>query len=101
MIFKIKNPFADIKEVDLSEKELDYITAIVSGVERGKALKIMHMTPVELSKLYFKFGLTNKARIREMQMATIIGKSRIITKEICKRVADKYGFSECLEFGEA
>ncbi len=102
MKFKIKNIFdPSIIAVELSEKELEYITAIISGVERQKVLKTIHMTPVELSKLYLKFGLTNKARVRECQMATITGMSGFVTKEICKRVADKYGFSECLELCEA
>lgn len=102
MQVRIKNIFEpSIIAVELSEKELEYITAIISGVEHQKVLTTLHMTPVELSKLYIKFGLKDKTKIREVQIATITGMSGFVTDELFKKVAEKYGFSECLEMCEA
>ena len=78
MKLKIRNPFADITEVNLTDKELKYTMAIVSGDDRQETIKTMHMTPVELAKLYEKFGLTDKTKIREVQLATIIGMSGLL-----------------------
>ena len=102
MNVRIKNIFEpSIIAVDLSDKELDYITALVSGVGQERALNTIQLTPEELEKLYFKFGLSDTTKLREVQIATITSMSNFVTKDICSRVADKYGFTECLKFGES
>lgn len=99
MIFKIEeNIFApDVTEVDLSEKEIEYIAMMISGVKQPKIKHILPITNSELKKLYNKFGLTDKTKIRYMQIATIVGMNDLISEDTLLKVSKKYFLVECEE----
>ena len=60
----------NIKEVDLTEKEVDYIVMLASGVQDEKIKELLNINHSELEVLYQKFGLTNKQRVRDLQLTT-------------------------------
>ena len=62
MKFKnVRNVFApEIKEFELSEKELDYISMLSSGVDKKKVMKLLAMSYAKIRDFYSKLGLTDK-----------------------------------------
>ena len=101
MKYQIKNMFdPEITEVDLTEKELAYMTAIASGVTGKRAAQVLNLKQQDVRKLYLKFGLTNSTKNRAVQIATIAAISKLINKDTFLTFGNKYGFKECIEFGE-
>ena len=101
MKFQIKNMFApEINEVELSEKEIAFITAIASGVTGKKASQVLNLKQKDVKNLYLKFGLTDTTKNRGIQIATIAVTNKLINKDTFLIFGDKYGFTECIEFGE-
>lgn len=102
MRYEIKNMFApEVTEVDLSEKELDYITAIAANVTRKRALQAIQLKAQDIKDLYLKFGLTDSTDSHPyVQMTVLAVTNNLINKNKCFEVASKYGFTECSELGE-
>ena len=102
MKFKIsENPFQPtITSVDLSEKEVDYLMMLVSGVEQKQIDNLLSIKKSELEILYLKLGLTNKKRVRDMQATTIIAMNNIITPELLLRTNKKFNLNELSEMSD-
>lgn len=95
--FKIQNMFApEISDIELSDKELAYVTAIASGVTRKLALQKINLSAKDVKNLHSKFGLA-ATKNRAMKMTVVAAASKIINKDICTRVAKKYGLKDCAE----
>lgn len=102
MKYKIENMFdPSITDVELSEKELAYMTAVASGVTRKQALQVLQLKAKDVKDLYLKFGLMDLTKSRVTQMITIAAINRLINKNTFLTFGDKYGFMESREFGES
>lgn len=98
---KIKNIFApEIKEVELSETEIEFVSILAAGVEKKKAAKILSMTYYKQRKLFDKLGLTVKGRKHHVQAVTLFMENKIIKDEIFSELYKKYGLIECKEMVE-
>ena len=102
MKFELKqNIFATgIKKVDLSDKEADYIIALASGVDKDEILKCFSLTDNDIEKLYLKFGLKNKKRLRDIQLVTLACMSNFISEYCDKNKNKKFDFPECQELAD-
>lgn len=58
------------------------------------------MADDDIEKLYDKFGLKNKERIRDTQLATIACMGNFIDEYFEKTADKKFNFSECQELAE-
>ena len=82
------------KEVDLTEKEVDYIMMLASGVNKDRITEILIINDVEIENLYLKFGLTNTKRIRDNQLATVVASNSLLNAEVLTSVYNKYKLEE-------
>ena len=87
----------NIKEVDLTEKEVDYIVMLASGVQDEKIKELLNINHSELEVLYQKFGLTNKQRVRDMQLTTIMAMKNLITPELIMHTKKRFNLIELKE----
>jgi hypothetical protein len=79
MRYSIINKFApNIKEVELSEKELKYIQELAQGEERTDTMRRLNITKEEEESLYNKLGLNNKKRHRDVQAVVIAVENKLI-----------------------
>lgn len=97
----IKNIFApQIKEFDLTEKEIEYLSMLSAGVEKKRVMQILSITYAKIRDLYKKLGLTDKTMKRDIQAVTIMGTNNLITDKILLDIYKKYGIVECKELAE-
>ena len=87
----------NIKEVDLTEKEVDYIVMLASGVQYEKIIELLNINHSELEVLYQKFGLTNKQRVRDMQLTTVMAMNNLITPELIMHTKERFNLIELKE----
>lgn len=85
------------KEVDLTEKEVDYIVMLASGVQDEKIKELLNIKNSELETLYVKFGLTNKKRVRDMQLTTVMAMNDLITPELIMQTKERFDLIELKE----
>jgi len=79
MRYKIVNQFDQgIVEVDLTEKELQYIHDIAKGEEKDNVMTSLCITSEEIETIYTKFGLTNKNRDRDVQVVVIAMMNKLV-----------------------
>ena len=88
------------KEVDLTEKEVDYIVMLASGVQDEKIKELLNIKNSELETLYVKFGLTNKKRVRDMQLTTVMAMNDLITPELIMQTKERFDLIELKEMIE-
>ena len=88
------------KEVDLTEKEVDYIVMLASGVQDEKIKELLNIKYSELETLYEKFGLTNKKRVRDMQLTTVMAMNDLITPELIMQTKERFDLIELKEMIE-
>ncbi len=88
------------KEVDLTEKEVDYIVMLASGVQDEKIKELLNIKNPELETLYVKFGLTNKKRVRDMQLTTVMAMNDLITPELIMQTKERFDLIELKEMIE-
>ena len=102
MEFKnIKNMFApEIKEFELSEKELEYISMLSSGVDKKKVMKLLEMSYAKIRDFYSKLGLTDKKMKRDVQAATLMASNNLIKNDVLLNLYKKYDLIECKELAE-
>ena len=85
------------KEVDLTEKEVDYIVMLASGVQDEKIKELLNINHSELEVLYQKFGLTNKQRVRDMRLTTVMAMNNLITPELIMHTKERFNLIELKE----
>lgn len=99
MKFEVKQDIFEtgIKNINLSDKEADYIVALASGVEKDQILKCLQLTNEDIEKLYLKFGLKNKKRIRDIQLVTTVSMGNFISEYFEYNTGRQFEFKECHE----
>jgi len=99
MKFLIKDDvfLTNVASVDLTEKEVDYIVMLVSGVQDKKIKELLNINPSKLETLYQKFGLTNKQRVRDMQLTTVMCMNDLITTELIMQTHKRFNLIELQE----
>jgi len=102
MKFEIKrNIFSTgVKNVNLSDKEADYIVALASGVEKDKILKSLSMKESDIENIYNKFGLKDKNKIRDIQIITLCVSGNFLGEYFELNADRKFDFPECQELSE-
>ena len=85
------------KEVDLTEKEIDYIVMLASGVQEKQIKELLNIKHSELETLYENFGLTNKQRVRDMQLTTVMAMNNLITPELIMHTKERFNLIELRE----
>lgn len=105
MLYNIEiknNIFApDITEVELSEKELDFIYMLIAGVDIKKAINLLSLSLQDLTNLYLKFGLTDTTKLRYVQLVTIFMQNKLDDKNILLKIYNNYNLIECKELAES
>ena len=103
MKFELKqNIFATgIKKVNLTETEANYIIALVSGIKKNTIMKSLSLTKDDIEKIYAKFGLNDKKRIRDVQLATLCMTSGFTREYFEKNKNKEFKFPECQELVDA
>lgn len=82
MKYKIVNRFEQgVVEVDLTEKELNYIHNIAKGEDKNNVMSSLNITDEEIEKIYTKFGLNDQNRDRDVQVVVIAMLSKLFTIE--------------------
>ena len=102
MRFKnVRNIYApNTTEFDLTEKEIEYIFMLSSGVDKKRVMDTLSMTYANIRKMYNKLGLTNKKRYRDVQAAIIMAGNNLITEDILLNIYKKYNCVECKKLAE-
>ena len=94
----IRNPIKkDMSEIELTEKELEYISMLVLEANQKKHKDVFSMSVAELNKLYRKFALPEFSDNRDLYLHTISLINNIAPYETLKKVYDKYNLKECKE----
>ena len=79
----VKNVFAPkVTEFDLTEKEIEYISMLSSGVDKKKVMELLSMTYAKIREFYDKLGLTDKKIKRDVQAATLMASNNLIKRDI-------------------
>lgn len=87
----IKNIFApEVTNVDLAEKEIEYISMLIVGVNKKEVIKTLSFGYSKIRNLYNKLGLTDKTKYRDVQLATLFAMNDVIPKEYLKKLCEKY-----------
>ena len=99
MKFHIKDDMfsTNVTSVDLSEKEVDYIVMLVSGVKDKNIKELLNLKHSDLESLFQKFGLTNKHRVRDMQLTTVMCMNGLITPELIMQTYKRFDLIELKE----
>lgn len=102
MEFKnVKNIFApEITKFDLTEKEVEYICMLSSGVDKKKAMELLSMSYAKIRDFYGKLGLTDKKMKRDVQAATLMASNNLIKNDVLLNLYKKYGLVKCKELAE-
>ena len=97
----IKNIFApEITAVDLTEEEIEYVSLLLVGVNKQEVIKTLSFGYPKIRNLYNKLGLTDKTKLRDVQLATLYAMNSFIQKDYLKELYKKYNRIECKEFLE-
>ena len=97
----VKNVFAPkVTEFDLTEKEIEYISMLSSGVDKKKVMELLSMTYAKIREFYDKLGLTDKKIKRDVQAATLMASNNLIKRDILLNLYKKYNLIECKELAE-
>ena len=62
-----------------------------------KIKELLNINHSELEVLYQKFGLTNKQRVRDMQLTTIMAMNNLITPELIMHTKKRFNLIELKE----
>ena len=89
-----------IKTLDLTETEIDYISMLISGVDRYRITELLSITSSDIDELYKKFGLVDDRLNLEEQMKAVVSFNNMLTEDILNEVYQKYNVPECREFAE-
>lgn len=89
-----------VKTLDLTEKEIDYISMLISGVDRYRITELLSITSSDIDELYKKFGLIDDRFDLEEQMKAVVSFNNLLTEDILNEVYNKYNVPECREFAE-
>ena len=102
MKFKnVKNVFAPkVTEFNLTEKEVEYICMLSSGVDKKIVMELLSMTYAKIRDFYDKLGLTDKTMKRDVQAATLMASNNLIKKDTLLNLYKKYNLIECKELAE-
>ena len=92
------NPTVTI--IDLTEKDIEYISMLISGVDRYRIMELLSITSSDIDELYKKFGLVDDRFNLEEQMKAIVSFNNMLTEDILNEVYQKYNVPECREFME-
>ena len=97
----VKNIFTpEITKFELSEKEIEYISMLASGVDKKRVMKILLFNYAQIRKLYVKLGLTDKTKKRDVQAVTLFAINNLISKELLMNIYKTYNVVECKELAE-
>lgn len=86
--------------IDLTEKEIAYISMLISGVDRYRITELLSITSNDIDELYKKFGLVDDRFNLEEQMKAVVSFNNMLTEDILNEVYNKYNVPECREFAE-
>ena len=89
-----------INEVDLTEKEIEYISMLRLDVDFKKYKDVFSMSIAEKNKLYRKFGVPEFYKNRERFVLALSLTNNIVPYETLKKVCEKYslkGYDKMLE----
>lgn len=102
MKFEIKHNIFETgaKNVNLTDKEADYIIALASGVDKEKIVKSLSITEAEIEQLYKKFGLKNKNMVRDVQLVTLTCMGNFISEYFEINANKDFKFEECQELAQ-
>ena len=102
MKFEIKHNIFETgaKNVNLTDKEADYIIALASGIKKDKILKCLQLTNDDIENLYKKFKLKNKDMERDFQLVTLTCSGNFIGEYFEKNSDRKFIFEECEELAQ-
>ena len=89
-----------IKTLDLTETEIEYISMLISGVDRYRITELLSITSSDIDELYKKFGLVDDRLNLEEQMKAVVSFNNMLTEDILNEVYNKYNVPECREFAE-
>ena len=89
-----------ITVIDLTEKDIEYISMLISGVDRYRITELLSITSSDIDEIYKKFGLIDDRFDLEEQMKAIVSFNNILTEDILNEVYTKYNVSECRNFAE-
>ena len=91
----LRNPCnQEITEVELSEKELEYMSMLRLDVKFNKH-KDFEMSIAERNKLYRKFGIGEFYENKDRFLLAISLINKITPYDTLKKVYDKYNLKEC------
>ena len=89
-----------INEVDLTEKEIEYISMLRLDVDFNKYKDVFSMSIAEENKLFRKFGVPEFYKNRERFVIALSLTNNIVPYETLKKVCEKYslkGYDKMLE----
>ena len=89
-----------INDVDLTEKEIEFISMLRLGVDFNKYKDVFSMSIAEENKLYRKFGVPEFYKNRERFVLAVSLTNNIVPYETLKTVCEKYslkGYDKMLE----
>ena len=86
--------------IDLTEKDIEYISMLISGVDRYRISELLSIESADIDELYKKFGLVDDRLNLEEQMKAVVSFNNMLTEDILNEVYNKYNVSECREFME-
>lgn len=70
---------------------------LASGVQDVNIKELLNIKHSELETLYQKFGLTNKQRVRDMQLISIMGMNNLLTAELIMQTKERFDLIELKE----
>ena len=89
-----------INNVDLTEKEIEFISMLRLGVDFNKYKDVFSMSIAEENKLYRKFGVPEFYENRDRFVLALSLTNKIVPYETLKKVCEKYslkGYDDMLE----
>lgn len=85
----------ELNEVDLTEKEIEYISMLRLNANFNKHRDIFSMSIAEQNKLYRKFGIPEFYKNRDRFLLAFSLINNVAPYETLKTVCDKYNLKEC------
>ena len=85
----------DITEIDLSEKELEYISMLRLNVNIDKLRDKFSISIAEKNKLYRKFGIPEFWENKDRHILAISLINNLVPYETLKQVYEKYNLAKC------
>ena len=84
-----------INDVDLTEKEIEYISMLRLNANFNKHRDIFSMSIAEKNKLYRKFGVPEFYENRDRFVLALSLTNKIVPYETLKKVCEKYSLKGC------